>query len=500
MHNLPTMMQRLSHRIAVVILLPVCLLIASCVTEVSPVTGESQAYGYSWQQELQLGKQADADIVRQFGVYDDPGLQSYVASVANTVLTHSDFRRPDTPERYRNTQFTFRVLDSPVVNAMALPGGYVYVTRGLLAHVNDEAQLAVVLGHEIAHVAARHASRQALRAQVSQLGLVAGAIVGQQVLGQPGVAENILQLGGSGLQLVLMKYGRDAEREADALGAEYASGERYAVPRAEGFFRTLERLSAGNGSLPTWQSTHPDPGERARTLRNYQSARGVPLDVVRRAEYLQQIDGLVVGEDPRQGYTDDGRFFHPELRFQFRVADGWQLVNQRAAVIVVQPEQKAIARLAMSAEDSADAAANAFARMEGLQVDERRAVEISGMNAIRVRARAQAQTGAVVVENYFFRYQDKTYSFLGYAPEAEFANHRPVLSRMILSFEALTERARLNVQPARLRVSRVQRPTRFDSLVTGDLPQGFTLQDLAVINQVGVDEQIAGEQMVKLLR
>ena len=203
-----------------IVLLIVALAASGCTTGVNPVSGNRRAYGYSWEEELRLGEQADQQIVQQYGLYDDEEVQAYVDRVGQDILEESHMRRADTPEQFRNTEFTFRVLDSPIVNAFALPGGYVYVTRGLMAHVNNEAQLAVVLGHEIAHVAARHASQQAAKQQFAQLGLIAGAI-GGELAGVSG--GNILQLGSQATQLLFLKYGRDNERESDRLGGEYAS-------------------------------------------------------------------------------------------------------------------------------------------------------------------------------------------------------------------------------------------------------------------------------------
>src|SRR6185436_10592360 len=201
------------------------LFISACVTERSPITGKSRAYAFSWSQEQQLGKQANQEIVQQYGLYDDPQLQGYVRQIGERVLAETELRDPKAPAQYQNTPFTFQVLDTDVVNAFALPGGYVYVTRGLLAHLDNEAQLAVVLGHEVGHVAARHAARQALRAQVGQVGLIAGAILGQQVLGES--AGQLVNLGGNALQLFMLKYSRDAEREADQLGVKYSATKGY---------------------------------------------------------------------------------------------------------------------------------------------------------------------------------------------------------------------------------------------------------------------------------
>jgi len=187
------------------------LAFSGCVTEPSALTGEMGQYGYTWKQELALGASTDKQLVSEMGLYPDDKLGEYVRGIGEKVLSHSDMRGENTPEQYRNTQFTFRVVDSPIVNAFALPGGYVYITRGLLAHTQNEAQLAVVLGHEITHVAARHASQQALKQQWGQLGLMASAVVTEQVLERPQAAQQLLEVGGNLFQLLTLKYGRDAE-------------------------------------------------------------------------------------------------------------------------------------------------------------------------------------------------------------------------------------------------------------------------------------------------
>ena len=151
------------------------LLHAGCTTGIVPATGENRFLGYTWQEETAIGKQSSKQITALFGLYRDPQLERYVTEVGNRVLATSHLRRPGTAEEFRNTPVTFTILDSPIINAMALPGGYIYVTRGMLAYLNNEDQLASVLAHEIGHVAARHAARQAWQQQIGQ-GLLLGGM------------------------------------------------------------------------------------------------------------------------------------------------------------------------------------------------------------------------------------------------------------------------------------------------------------------------------------
>ncbi len=331
------------HRsVTTLLLLIMAIGVSACVVQRNPVTGKKRAYGYSWQQELQIGKEADPQVVAQYGLYDDPDMTAYVNRIGQTVVAESHLRRPDTPQEFRDAPITFRVLDSPVVNAFALPGGYIYVTRGLMAHVQNEAQLAVVLGHEVGHVAARHGSKQAFQQQLGQLGLF-GAAIGGELLGLPG--GEILNSGSTIAGLLFLRYSRDDERESDNLGVEYASMSRYRSEEGSKFFTTLKRLGEASGqSIPSFYSSHPDPGEREQTIIQLANKweETLPMDILGVDEHLAIIDGIVLGEDPRQGFTEGNVFYHPELRFMFPVPRDWNVINQPSQVAIVNKDQSAV--------------------------------------------------------------------------------------------------------------------------------------------------------------
>ncbi|HEY6367954.1 MAG TPA: M48 family metalloprotease, partial [Candidatus Binatia bacterium] len=195
------------------------VLVWGCVADIVPATGDRRYLGFTWQQETEIGKQASKEVEALFGIYRDPKGERYVTEVGNRVLATSHLRRPGIDEQIRKTPITFGVLDSPIINAMALPGGYIYVTRGMLAHLNNEDQLATVIAHEIGHVAARHAARQAWQQQLGQ-GLLLGGAILSQGLGLP--AQDILNLGNMAAQLIFLRYSREDELEADKLGVEYS--------------------------------------------------------------------------------------------------------------------------------------------------------------------------------------------------------------------------------------------------------------------------------------
>jgi predicted Zn-dependent protease len=473
-------------------------------TGVNPVSGNQRAYGYTWQEELRLGREADQQIQSQYGVYDDEELQAYVDRVARKVLQESHMRRPGTPERFRNTEFEFRVLDSPIINAFALPGGYVYVTRGLLAHLNNEAQLAVVLGHEIGHVAARHASQQAARQQFTQGLLVAGAVAGQAAMGGQ-AAQNIIGLGGQAAQLMSLSYSRENERESDRLGVEYATLAGYDAAEGADFFTSLERKQEQSGqSIPTWQSTHPDPGQRERTIpdlaQQWRQRVGAPASTLNQDAFFDRIGGIVLGKNPRQGFAEDEVFYHPELAFRFPVPSGWQVVNQPSQVALVEPNQQAFLIFGFAQEESRSAAAGAFASQQGVTVVERTQVTIAGGPADRLVLEGQTQQGQTLrILGYFFEYDGNVYRFQGVTAAGAYDTYRSNFVQTATGFGRLTDAEKLNIQPTRVAVENASRSATFESFVNESLlPSDMTAEDLAILNQVFLDDPIEAGRMLKL--
>lgn len=490
---------RNAPRSAALVLL-VFLLSACGTTNVNYVTGEEQRGAYTWAQEVQLGTEADQQIQAQFGVYDeDAALTAYVERVAQDVLSTSAYTDPSTPAEVRSTPFTFRILDSPVVNAFALPGGFVYVTRGLLAYLENEAQLAVVLGHEIGHVLGRHSSEQAARAQLNQFGLLGAAVLGG-VLGGGQVAEGILNYGGTGLQLLQLKYGRDAEREADRAGVAYAEFANYDATESARFFVSLERLGAQAGqSVPSFLSTHPDPGERAQTIPQLASQYDPGGTEIDAAEYLSVIEGIVLGEDPRQGYVENGVFYHPELRFLLDYPDGWQTQNSPAAFLMGEPNGQAVIQLTLAQAQSAQAAGQALAQQQGVQVQSASAMRVNGNSAYRVEGAAQQQNGNVAFSATFVEYGGNVYQILGLTAVNGFTRYASTFRTTADSFSRLTASRYINRQPSRLEVVTAGGGTTLQALLQSrSIPLGLTEQEIAIMNQTDLTSPLPSGASVKL--
>lgn len=309
---------------------------------INPATGSRQINFVSEASEIRMGREADRAILAQYGAYEDTSLTDFVNRVGQRLAEVSE--RPD-------LEWHFRVLDSPVVNAFALPGGYIYLTRGILAAMNSEAQLAGVLGHEIGHVTARHTAQQITQSQIASVGLVAGLIF------VPGAGRYgaVLQ---QSLGLLFLKFGRDHENQADELGIRYAVRAGYDPRAIPPTYDMLRRLSerTGGGGLPTWLSTHPDPGDRkSRTSTLAHEAalayRDRPLRVEEES-LKQRLDGLVYGEDPEVGYLVNNRFYHPGMGFQLDWPNGWGVMNTPQSVSGISPDGGALITLTL--EDSED--------------------------------------------------------------------------------------------------------------------------------------------------
>lgn len=466
------------------LLLPALLVLAGCA--VNPVTGERELALISESQEIQMGQQAKQQVEATLSLVDDPTLQAYVERVGQRLAAVSE--RPELP-------WSFGVIDDPTPNAFALPGGPIYITRGLLSLMDNEAELAAVLGHEIGHITARHAVSQLSRAQLAQIGLVAGMILRPELQQLGGLASQ-------GMQLLFLKYGRDDERQSDDLGYRYAGTLNYDVREMVDVFAQLQRSGemAGHSPLPSWLSSHPYPEERIQRIQERlaqedqtlleQTERG-------REPYLRQIDGMIYGENPRNGYFEDGLFLHPDLRFRWQLPRGWPSQNLAQAVQAVSPQQDAALELTLAPGTSATQAANAFLSQQGLQVGQSGRTTVNGLNAVSAVFRAATQQGELAGRVVFIEHEGRVYRILGFAPSARFGSYDDVFRSSLGSFAPLTDPAALAVQPRRVDI--VESPERMTlGQFQARFPSPISMDELALINQVsGADATIPRAALVK---
>lgn len=459
--------------------------LAACA--VNPVTGERQLALVSESQEIQIGQQAAQEAAQSIGLVENQALQDYVQRIGAGLAARSE--RPGLP-------WTFRVVDDPTPNAFALPGGYVFVTRGLLGLVNSEAELASVLGHEIGHVTARHSVTQISRAQLAQLGLGVGSIL------FPGAAQQLGGLASGGLQLLFLSYGRDAERQADELGFRYARDEGYDVREMADVFQALQRVgdAQGQSPLPSWLSTHPAPAERIQAVRARIDTASLPAGLVaRRPEFLQRIDGLTYGENPRSGFFRDGWFLHPDLRFRIAFPQGWATQNLPQAVTAVSPQQDAVMQLSLAGDATPEEAAQRFFA-QGVQQGQTGRETVNGLPAVVGYFRAQTQQGVVDGVAGWVQYGGRVYQVIAYTGSGRLGTYDRAFRQAMASFAPLTDPAALAAQPSRIAVVRVDRRTTLAEF-NGRYPSVVPLSELAIVNGVADGNAVleAGSQVKRVV-
>jgi predicted Zn-dependent protease len=457
------------------------ILLAACAT--NPVTGKSELALVSESQEIAMGKQGAADVAQSIGLYRDDAVQAYVSRLGLTLAARTE--RPNLPWEYQ-------VVDDPAVNAFALPGGFIFVTRGLLTHMTTEAELATVLGHESGHVAARHSVEQISRAQLAQLGLGVGSILSSGIRKYSSVA-------GAGLGLLFLKFSRDDETQADQLGFRYALADGYDVRQMVGVFQMLdqqEKLSGG-GRLPDWQSTHPNPGNRIEATQQRLAALHEDLSAkkVGREEFLKVIDGMVYGENPRQGFFQGPLFLHPDLKFQFQFPDGWKTQNGSDAVIGGSSAQDAMIEL-RGAPGTAAAASQKFFTQQGLQAGRVSQSNIHGFPALTGEFSAQTDQGTVRGTAAFIEDGGSTYEVLGYTTSDKFNSYASVFQRSIASFDRLTDPRALAVQPMRVKLERAPRTMTLEQF-NSQYASSISADEVALINGIGRTDQLQSGQTVK---
>lgn len=438
---------------------------------VNPATGKRELSLVGEGQEVAMGREARDGVVASLGLVDDARLQEYVAAVGQELAAVSE--RPELP-------WSFQVVDDPSVNAFALPGGYIFVTRGILARFASEAELAGVLGHEIGHVTARHSVRQMSRQQLQQLGLGLGMVLSEDLRAYG-------DLLATGVGLLNLRYSRADETQADELGLRYITRDGYDPQALVGVFQMLATVSGdAGGRAPEWQLTHPYPERREEHIR--EALGGVattPRKDDGRDRYLDRVDGIVYGADPREGYFRDRLFLHPELAFQWEIPQGWKGINQKSAVAAVSPDESSAVLLDV-VTDSSDprGALRSFLSQEGVEGGSVDTGDLHGLPAARARF-SMTKDGDVAYRGQvvFVRHQGTMYRLLGVSAPASWEDASGPVAASLASFRPLTDRAVLGVEPWRLDVVRVPRAMTLEAFYDR-YPSVIPLAEVAALNRL----------------
>ncbi len=470
-------------------LLVFLLSIVACA--VNPVTGKKELSFISEEQEIAMGKQSDPQIVQMYGLYENQTLQNFINAKGQEMAKIS--HRP-------NLEYEFKILDSPVVNAFALPGGFIYFTRGILAHFNNEAEFAGVLGHEIGHVTARHSVQQQTKATLGQVVFIGGLIVSPTF-------RAMAQEGQQFMQLLFLKYGRDDESQSDELGVQYSTAIGYDAHHMANFFNTLNNMRAGTSaeSLPTFLSTHPDPADRYQKVNAMANDIQKDIDAsklqVNRESYLRMIDGLIYGEDPKQGYVENGNFYHPTMRFKFPIPQNWQTVNTPSQVQMAPKDGKAAMILTLTEAANLRAAAQQTAEQYGLTVVEQKEISLNGMNVLAmVSDQVNEQSGQTVrILTYFISYNNMIFTFHGLTDKESFDTYVPSFNQTMRHFTRLTDQAKINKKPDRISIQKVSRAGTLQSILQSYRVNSDRMREHALINGMDLKDQVATGTMIKVI-
>jgi len=486
-------MKFFKSRINQALIFALLFLIPSCA--INPVTGKKQFMLMSEAQEVALGAQYDPSVVSTFGVYDNQELLNFVTEKGTEMgkISH----RP-------NLEFHFKILDSPVINAFAVPGGYIYLTRGILAQFNNEAELIGVLGHEMGHVTARHSASQQSKQQLGQLLLVGGMIASEKF-------REFGEYASQGMQLLFLKFSRDNEREADRLGVEYSSKIQYDAHKMADFFDVLNKMqmASDHAGVPTFMSTHPDPGDRYNAVhqksKEWQDSLQYLSWTVNADNYLRMIDGLVYGEDPRQGFMEANIFYHPEMKFKYPIPPGWKLINSPMQVQMAPEDGKAMMIFSLTQQQTLNEASMQTLKDLKLAVLSTKNASVNGFPAIATvsqQVSQDQQTGQeqiIKVMSYFIEYNSAIYVFHGVTSDADFNSYFRTFESTMVNFDRLTAASKINVRPKRIKIQSVRRSGTLESAFKNfGVPQTM-MNELALLNNLELSDNVTQGKLIKIL-
>ena len=485
----PKFLGRLGAVSAVALALAGCMGGGSIPSASAPIT----------QTEAQQGAEFHPKLLAQFGGAMQGSQAQYVESVGKNIAVQSGLGNA-------RESFTVSLLNSPVNNAFAVPGGYIYTTRQLVTLMNNEAELAGVLGHEVGHVAARHSQRRQQRAQRNSILGVLGAIGSSILLGGTGLEDTVSRGFLQGSQILTLRFSRSQELEADDLGIQYLTRAGY-DPQAMG--TVLASLAAQNqldaqlqgrpdARIPEWASTHPDPASRVR--RALDAAQGLPGSVTNRDTFLSRIDGLRYGDDPAQGVIEGSQFIHPDLRLTFTAPQGFYMVNSTTAVSINGQSGQAQLTLAPYNGDLQSYVRQQFAALGGDQQRlEPQTMERTTVNGLpAVYGQARVSNGQQQVDVTIFAYEfsnDRAYHFAAITP----AGRSNTFASMFQSMRRISQAEADQVIPRRLDVVTVQRGDTIASLARRMAYDRGQVERFRMLNALGSGDQLIAGQKVKLV-
>ncbi|UYH55592.1 M48 family metalloprotease [Qipengyuania sp. SS22] len=452
------------------------------------------------QSEAEMGSEVHPQLLAEFGGAMSGSHAQYVEQVGKNIAVQSGLGNA-------RESFTVSLLNSPVNNAFAIPGGYIYTTRQLVALMNNEAELAGVLGHEVGHVAARHSQRRQAASQRNTLLGAAGAILSGILLGNSGLGQQIGQAALQGSQLLTLKFSRSQELEADELGIRYLNQAGYDPRAMATVLQSLAMQNAldarvqgrDNASIPEWASTHPDPASRVQSAMATAQASGVGGGITNRDTFLTRIDGLTYGDDPAQGVVEGRQFIHPELRLAFTAPQGFYMVNGTRAVSINGQSGQAQFTLAPYSNNLDSYVTSVFAGVSEQQQIRPQSIQkttVNGLPAAYGTARVNSGNGQVDVTVFAYEFSNSVaYHFLAITP----AGQASTFNQMFSSMRRIDSQTAANIIPRVIDVVTVRSGDTVNSLASRMAYSDNQVERFRVLNGLTSNESVSAGQKVKIV-
>ena len=498
-------MKRYLQYLSAVMVFILVILAVHCA--VNPVTGKKEIMLVSESMEINMGREIDQGLKMEYGMYDDPGLRDYITEVGERMVPHT--HRPQ-------LQYHFAVLDTPVENAFAAPGGYIYITRGLLALMNSEAELATVIGHELGHVNARHSARQITRSILFTLGIVIFSEISKDF-------RKIAPLTMIATELLFLKYSRSDEYQADELGFQYAMKAGYNSTEMVTFFSTLDRMtiSEGGARIPNFLSTHPMTPKRIEKIKQMIQTEDLSNPnylaklKVDRTDYLNSLNGLIYGDNPRQGFIEGNAFYHPDMRFYLMIPRGWQVNNTPRQVTMQSKDGKAI--LLLQAEESPEAL-DSYSKKMAKNLTEPKLLSqdykyINGLDAFHsiFQMTPKEDTASqdttqkkekekIDVNITCIRKENMIYSFFTATGENDYRAYSSDIYYVINSFKPLNNQKYLGRKPLRLYVRQVNAQQSLEQYLNFLRVPRQLWDKISLMNSMQLSQQVSVGQNIKIIQ
>lgn len=454
------------------------VLVGTSACSINPATGRVQAFLIDEKQEVEIGREADQEITSSMRTYAEaPELVAKVEEVGGKIAEASE--RPQLP-------WTFRVLDDPAVNAFALPGGYVYVTRGLLTHLNSEDELAAVIGHEAGHVTARHGAVKLRKTNVARRSVGVFRVI------DPGL-QHIGGFAAGVAGLALLKYSRDDEYQADDLALRYVEATGYDPAGVPEVFTVLSSVADSEGRVPSWLSTHPEPELRQQRVTQKLGKPGMPGPD---PQWLALLEGVVYGRDARDGFMLEQRYVQPRAGFRIDMPPDWDVEVQTSGLMGVAGDENALFVLGPSDQATAAEALEAFFAETKLAKGEVWQGKIGTAPAVSAAFSIAASDGSLTGLVAFVQHGRQVVAMIAAAPSEVWPEHADAIATTVSSFHALTDPRLLAVEPTRVHLDTLDAATTLAAYNQAE-PSSIPVIELARINHVAPDQSLPAGRLIK---